>query len=395
MGVFQSKESQERRRQRKLEKRATKGARKKGLRRTKSLKGVGKAKSRNMSRTKSMIYDDEGGEIAQFRAKNASAQLNADGTMTPTSTWGKDGSASAVATTLPQLTFGAATVTGEMHDNEDRYTAIGNLFRRYGGPDALYSGDADRTLAFFGVYDGHGGDETSEYLRRNLHAKIAATLWRQNSGEGVSTGLVEAFARTEDVCVHKDHGSCCCTVLFKGTSIYCANCGDSKALLFRPDGKATSRKYTEPKALNGRHGSSLPSENRRILAAHGRIDSEGAVYVRDDATGFFMGLFPTRGFGDGLFKVAAPNLFVAIPEGCGVGQGEPRAELEPDSLYWLVIASDGLWDFVTDDVVMKKVLAWASMGKKPKQIAEELVTMAQRKYDSYDDVTAIVIRIET
>lgn len=138
-------------------------------------------------------------------------------------------------------------------------------------------------------------------------------------------------------------GSCATAVLIKGNEVFCGNAGDSKALFFYESEKGQP---VDVAVLNERHGAELKSERQRIKAAGGTISDDGAVYGV---------LYPTRGFGDIDVKADGKPVIIATPTGAGV-DGMPIAQLDPQRVAYMVIASDGLWDFAEDPAIMATIL---------------------------------------
>jgi len=152
-------------------------------------------------------------------------------------------------------------------------------------------------------------------------------------------------------------GSCATLVVVRGDKIYCGDAGDSKAMVFEYDPtKSVTVKAAAPVDLNPRHGTELKSERERILKAGGRISASGAVYGV---------LYPSRGFGDLDVKSQGKDVVIATPEGAGITEGS----LQPQEAYtikkgkttYMVVASDGLWDFMTDEEVSE---CWCWLGRE-------------------------------
>lgn len=122
--------------------------------------------------------------------------------------------------------------------------------------------------SFFGVFDGHGGNQASHYLSQHLHVNIADGLINESVGilknlesndpnEGwidlnilpeshpswksiddiVIKSLKSIFLRTDHEFLttspSPQHGSTATTTLVLGSRLYCANVGDSRVLLSR------------------------------------------------------------------------------------------------------------------------------------------------------------------
>merc|ERR1740117_1753213 len=150
----------------------------------------------------------------------------------------------------PDITVGVYTHVGDpdVHANEDRATAVLDLLGKFPAAGKEYGGDANRMVSFFGVYDGHGGSTCSEWLRKNLHVEVAKRLYVANTDAELPAQVSQCFDETErDYCGKFAPGSCCVTTMVKGRKIFCADCGDSMAVVY--DG--TKGKMTK---LNDRHG---------------------------------------------------------------------------------------------------------------------------------------------
>lgn len=165
----------------------------------------------------------------------------------------------------------------------------------------------------------------------------------------------QSFEDTELECARFAPGSCCTTVLIKDRMVYCADAGDSMAVIYQGD--ARNRKMTK---LNDRHGVEFSKhEIERLKKAKAEVstdyETEGAVVARDSRGYFIKALYPTRGFGDSDFKqlVAPKPVVVATPTGVGVGYEGPAFELKGPGPHWLLLGCDGLWDFMKEDQIQR------------------------------------------
>lgn len=163
-----------------------------------------------------------------------------------------------------------------------------------------------------------------------------------------------------------------CTVLFNGTKVICANAGDSRAIKVSVqnfDQGSISRKsnfqhlsynYIEPiieaTALNRDHKPELKDESERILKKGGRIDSFRDYYNNGEPIGpqrvwlqneELPGLAMSRSFGD------------RVAHSVGVSA---EAEVWEFTLglndKFVVIASDGVWEFLSNEDVANIVMPY-------------------------------------
>lgn len=91
----------------------------------------------------------------------------------------------------------------------------------------------------FAVFDGHGGKEVAVFAEENFKRVLEGLPEFQS--ENYQDALKKAFLKTDsEVSKHDysvDTGTTACVVLVTPNEIYCANAGDSRAVLCR-EGKA-------------------------------------------------------------------------------------------------------------------------------------------------------------
>ena len=218
----------------------------------------------------------------------------------------------AVYPLLPLLRSGS--VQGLRRDMEDEHVAARPLVV-----------NSSECANLFGVFDGHGGQRCSKYLQEHLATAIQKRIehsWHQGSTEEalkmafreVDTAFLNSSIGTEEV------GSTAVVVMVKGRTLYCANTGDSRAILCRANGVAT---------LSCDHKPNRPDEKSRIQRAGGSV-----IYNR------VMGrLGVSRAFGDQSLK----TFVIADPD-------VVTLQLERGDDF-LVLACDGLWDVVEPHTV--------------------------------------------
>ncbi|KAL6660781.1 hypothetical protein ACP70R_001816 [Stipagrostis hirtigluma subsp. patula] len=263
--------------------------------------------------------------------------------------------------------FWLASRAGPRHAMEDAYAVITD---KNGG---------DSQLAFYGVYDGHGGraavDFVAEHLGRNVVAAVLATEAKEEASveeDAVSAAIRAAYLATDSELLAQQQqqgaggGACAATALVRGGDLYVAHLGDCRAVLSRDGGAAA--------ALTADHTCAREDERARIERDGGYVSrsSGGSGVWRVHGS-----LAVSRAFGDAGMKrwvVAEPAVArVPLSSGC----------------EFLVVASDGLWDKVGNQEAVDAVAGSASRAAACRQ----LVDMARRR-GSRDDVTVMIVDLQ-
>lgn len=285
-----------------------------------------------------------------------------------------------------------------VHRNEDKMVVVLDLLNRCPPNASIKSGGDKKTVHYFSVFDGHGGGECSEILQQKLHTTTAKHIYQENTDVAMGANLTAAYEEAESTyCSKCESGACAVTTVLRGRKLFTAACGDSMAMLvkidpikWRPDGKAID--------LSDRHATYLsPQERARLKKAGAEVSQEPGI---EDAlvarkNGFiYKAIYPTRSFGDQDFKHRTRPIkgLIATPTGRGVGYEGPAVDLEGQGPWFLIVACDGLWDFMKQ----KDILAETFRNKSdtPSEIATRLVKVAQgKKFQSDDDVSVIVVKI--
>merc|ERR1711957_702445 len=246
-----------------------------------------------------------------------------------------------------------------------------------------------RHCSFFGIYDGHGGRECVTFVRKRLHMNFVAALHAKGGLDKSSQvyhdiydSLMQGFQETDRQFLSMaqaqdglNSGSGCAAVIacVVGGWVWCANLGDSRALLSR-DGKAVQ--------LSLDHKPDREDEAARIEAAGGFVSFQ-RVLGR---------LGVSRAFGDGEYKAApdkenAKPLVIADPE-IRVEQLTPQDE-------FLFMACDGLFDVFTSqeavDFIHARLSAMPSNEQDPQRVVQDIVREAIHERRSRDNVTALLV----
>ncbi|KKY27656.1 putative protein phosphatase [Phaeomoniella chlamydospora] len=196
---------------------------------------------------------------------------------------------------------------------------------------------ADKRLAFFGVYDGHGGEKVAQFTGQNLH-KIVAKQDAFKTGD-IEQALKDGFLATDrailnDPKYEEEVSGCTASVgVISRNKIWVANAGDSRSVL-GVKGRA--------KPLSYDHKPQNEGEKARITAAGGFVD-----FGRVNGN-----LALSRAIGDFEFKKSADlspeqQIVTAYPD--------VIAHEVTDDDEFLVIACDGIWDCQSSQAVVEFV----------------------------------------
>ena len=222
------------------------------------------------------------------------------------------------------------------------------------------------------VFDGHSGSRVAEFAQANL---ISRLNWPQEeTPQNIKTAMTEAFLQI-DAMLREQYlflfsptaGSTANVVVATQTHLVCINLGDSRAVLLTTDEDGDD--YVVP--LSTDHKPNLPEEKARIEAAGGVVLYPHGYCPRVDGT-----LAVSRALGDFEFKTpieSPPELqkVTAVPEVFAWEQTLADKQI--------VVATDGLWDVVSNDDAMTMTTP------------EHLIERATQK-GSQDNITVIVLK---
>ncbi|XP_065868147.1 protein phosphatase 2C 51-like [Euphorbia lathyris] len=264
-----------------------------------------------------------------------------------------------------RICYGSVSVIGRRKEMEDAVRV-----------ELGFTTRGDDNYDFFGVYDGHGGARVADACRERLHRVLEEEM---AEGKGIDwENVMETCFRKMDEEVVKDKmmGSTAVVAVVGKDEVVVANCGDSRAVICRA-GVAVP--------LSVDHKPERPDELERVEAAGGRIINWNGHRV--------LGVLATsRSIGDQYLKpfvISKPEVTV-----CN------RAENDE----FLILASDGLWDVVSNEVacqIGRRCLSGKMRRKSQQQVVSEaraaeaaavLVELAIAR-GSKDNISVIVVEL--
>ncbi|GFF49629.1 protein phosphatase 2C homolog 3 [Aspergillus udagawae] len=232
--------------------------------------------------------------------------------------------------------YGLSAMQGWRISMEDAHTAVLDLQAKSTGGSEKPT-DPDKRLAFFGVYDGHGGDKVALFAGENLH-KIVAKQEAFAKGD-IEQALKDGFLATdrailEDPKYEEEVSGCTAAVsVISKNKIWVANAGDSRSVL-GVKGRA--------KPLSFDHKPQNEGEKARISAAGGFVD-----FGRVNGN-----LALSRAIGDFEFK-KSPEL--SPEQQIVTAYPDVTVHEVTDDDEFLVIACDGIWDCQSSQSVVEFV----------------------------------------
>eukprot|EP00581_Thalassiosira_minuscula_P006850 CAMPEP_0183702868 /NCGR_PEP_ID=MMETSP0737-20130205/825_1 /TAXON_ID=385413 /ORGANISM="Thalassiosira miniscula, Strain CCMP1093" /LENGTH=664 /DNA_ID=CAMNT_0025929549 /DNA_START=362 /DNA_END=2356 /DNA_ORIENTATION=- len=319
---------------------------------------------------------------------------------------------------------GISEAIGARPTMEDRTIVIQNLM--YPPPDYYYDGSPKETLTelafttFAAVFDGHGGDECSNYLvdalprhirnqmltdrealRQSIENGRGPRGLHTDSGEDATSEIMRRILKTAYLRADKEFispktapqsGSTGATVVLFGRRLFAANVGDSRVVLARKNGACLE--------LTSDHKPSRPDEAARVRAAggfilHKRVMGELAI---------------TRAFGDKSFKMGIKAMLEEDADELGGAGGvsddatkdltAPLVSAEPEIASivlshddeFLLLACDGLFDvFKSQDAITFARQELIAHRGEPAEVARILSDQAIRVRRSRDNVSILII----
>jgi serine/threonine protein phosphatase PrpC len=250
--------------------------------------------------------------------------------------------------------------------------------------------------SIFGVFDGHGGHQTSRYLQLHFARILRNNLVKTT----IKKALHNTFERLDTEVRRITVSGSTASILFfdhQPTDALVATTGDSSIMWFNLDSN-------EPPQITRDHKISDKAERKRIEYYDGDI-----TYDRDDPTLLRVNgsLAMSRSIGDHHVKELSPGAVIATPTIISV-------PLTSQNKYIFVIASDGFWDAVninkdpkdkgpsdTRQVFTSKLRLWIgnamddphnkkTINKKLDEIAQSLINWS-KKSGSKDNITVQIV----
>lgn len=256
---------------------------------------------------------------------------------------------------------------------------------------------------FIGVYDGHGGPETSRFINEHLFQHLKRFTSEQQS---MSVDVIrKAYQATEEgflSLVTKQWpmkpqiaavGSCCLVGVICGGTLYIANVGDSRAVLGRLV-KATGEVLALQ--LSSEHNVGIESVRQEMHSLH--PDDSHIVVLKHNVWRVKGLIQVSRSIGDFYLKKPEFNkeplyskFRLREPFKRQILSSEPSIsvhELQPHDQF-LIFASDGLWEHLTNQDAVDIVQNHPRTGSARRLLKAALLEAAKKREMRYSDLKKI------
>ncbi|CAF3621463.1 unnamed protein product [Rotaria sp. Silwood1] len=251
--------------------------------------------------------------------------------------------------------FGFSSIQGHRPSMEDFHQHLTHLADHH-----LW-----KKYSYFSIFDGHSGSGTAHYGSNNLHIYLVHELNRLiNHKENQSDNnkirrrkfrhaIKKAFIKLDKQLRKIDYdksGSVCIACLIGPKQIYLINVGDARAIIISDNGEVLASTHD--------HKPDDPKEEERIHEAGGHITQKSSK----DILRVERRLAMTRVLGD--FTIDK-NVVPPIPDITIY----PRKS----STGFIILASDGIWNVMSNEQVVSFVVQQISTTIKLDKIASQLL----------------------
>ncbi|XP_024960318.1 probable protein phosphatase 2C 6 [Cynara cardunculus var. scolymus] len=240
-------------------------------------------------------------------------------------------------------------------------------------------------IHFFGVYDGHGGSQVAKFCAERMH-EVIAEEWDQEAADGFKwqqrweAVMSSSFERADNEVLSEAAapeivGSTAVAVVLSGCQIIVSNCGDSRAVLCR--GMETIPLTVDQK----------PDRADELL----RIEEQDGKVINWNGARVFGVLAMSRAIGDRYLR----PWIIPVPE--------ITFTTRTDEDECLILASDGLWDVMSNNEVgevarrvLRRRRRYAIDNESPAAqiLADSLIEIAVGR-NSSDNISVIVVDLKS
>ncbi|KAI3508634.1 hypothetical protein L1887_23643 [Cichorium endivia] len=256
---------------------------------------------------------------------------------------------------------------------------------------------------FVGIYDGHAGPEASRFCNDRLFNNIKKFT---SENEGMSADVIQkAYLATDEEFISlvesqwlnspkmASVGSCCLVGIICNGVLYIANAGDSRAVLARKEKDFNGFKGIR---VSEEHNASYESVREELRSLH---PNDPNIVALKHNVWRVRGLIQiSRSIGDAYLKKPElnkepllPKFILSEPFSRPILKAEPAVlvqKLTPEDQF-LIFASDGLWEHLTDQEAVDFVKSNPQNGIARKLVKEALHKAAKKREMRYSDLKKV------
>ena len=292
----------------------------------------------------------------------------------------------------PHSTFAQYTKTGKIEgnlkdNNQDSAVLLNNIF--------------DLDYCVYAIMDGHGfnGHFVSQLVKKNIEEYFTKKENYCKNSETISLDIIKhALKKNDYTQIKKFYKKCqddlldstfdthfsgtTCVIVFKiGNTIICSNVGDSRAMIVKKNNNdfLNEKLSEDQKPENPKEKERIEANNGCILKCDDDPDGPWRIFQKGEK---FPGIAMARSLGD------------EVGHSCGVSYEPEIIEKNIDNNYkYVVVASDGIWEFLDNDAVMT-ILNPFFNNEDAEGAVRAITKIAIKKWeedDNYqDDITIIL-----
>lgn len=235
--------------------------------------------------------------------------------------------------------------------------------------------DTEHSFEVFGVFDGHGGDKASAYVKANIQQYLKNALEDQNpetlTDEGIFKALKACCQKLDADYDGADGTTATITVILNG-KIWVANVGDSRTILVK--GNKVVQASEDAKPGMDRYKKTIEKLGGCVINYFGIDRVNGNLAV-------------ARAIGD-------KNIIGDDGKTCCISPNPKITCYSLDDFKggYLVLACDGLYDVASTNEVGKAISKMEKAGDSVENMGKQLVYQAITN-GSKDNVTAMVVKL--
>ncbi|EFJ51267.1 hypothetical protein VOLCADRAFT_42867, partial [Volvox carteri f. nagariensis] len=237
------------------------------------------------------------------------------------------------------------------------------------------------SLAYFGIFDGHGGVSCASFAAQHLHSRVLDSgLIRKPDAKACKAAIVEGYKKTDEALLKEctamnwQDGACAVTVWVLQGLVLVANVGDAKVAGSSTNTSTTAGTGT---AVDPKPRAILLTKEHTALLERQRIEKAGGSVVNGRLAGRIQ---VARSFGDAAFKKM----------GCSGTPDVTAFQLTSRDLF-LLLGCDGFWGVFGAQEAVDVVHSLLNEGLGAKAVTNRLINIAVREKRCKDNCSVMLV----